>query len=552
MTNPYLDKKPTNRVLTMNESDWARGITNQILKVFPDKDVYTCAAGISPSGTVHFGNFRDIMTSFAVAKDLARQGKKVRLLFSWDDFDRFRKVPANVDPSFEKYVGNSLTAIPDPVGDCHKNYAHHFEQPFEDSMKDLGIELEYRYQTQEYSSGRYDEQMIRALRARTKIAEILLSFMSEKGKEEKQIDPVKFTEEFYPISVYSRFTGKDATKILNYDGDSKITYQCLITKQEETIDIRTDHMVKLAWKIDWPMRWGEEGVVFEPGGFDHASPGGSYDASAVIAREIFNIEPPVFAGYQFVGIRGIQGKMSGSKGNALSPGDLLEVYEPEILMWLYFRKNPNQAFDLAFDTEIYRQYDEYDRAIAEVLEKGEESSFARTFSFIGDMAPSKFKNPMPFKQAVALGQITQWDTNKVLEIAGKLGATYDPDSVAIRLAKARAWLEKYNPENMIRLRDTLNTEYTATMSDASKELIKKFYAFLESADTSKLSVEEIEEAVYGIPRVDGIAPEDLKKAQRAFFKDVYMLFIGQDTGPRLPTFIWAVDKEVLLKLINVD
>jgi lysyl-tRNA synthetase class 1 len=317
MSNLYLDKKATNRVPTTSESDWARGITTQILKVFPDKEIYTCAAGISPSGTVHFGNFRDIMTSFAVAKDLARQGKKVRLIFSWDDFDRFRKVPANVDVSFEKYVGASLTGIPDPSGACHKNYARHFEQPLEDSMKDLGIDLEYRYQTDEYTSGRYTEQMIHALKSRTKIAEILLSFMSEKGKEEKQIDPVKFTEEFYPIAVYSRFTGKDATKILSYDGDSKITYQCLITKKEETIDIRTDHVAKLAWKIDWPMRWGEEGVVFEPGGFDHASPGGSYDASAVIAREIFNIEPPVFAGYQFVGIRGVQGKMSGSKGNAL-------------------------------------------------------------------------------------------------------------------------------------------------------------------------------------------------------------------------------------------
>lgn len=552
MSNSYLDKKATNRVPTTSESDWARGITTQILKVFPDKEIYTCAAGISPSGTVHFGNFRDIMTSFAVAKDLAQQGKKVRLIFSWDDFDRFRKVPANVDVSFEKYVGVSLTGIPDPAGACHKNYARHFEQPLEDSMKDLGIDLEYRYQTDEYTSGRYTEQMIHALKSRTKIAEILLSFMSEKGKEEKQIDPVKFTEEFYPIAVYSRFTGKDATKILSYDGDSKITYQCLITKKEETIDIRTDHVAKLAWKIDWPMRWGEEGVVFEPGGFDHASPGGSYDASAVIAREIFNIEPPVFAGYQFVGIRGVQGKMSGSKGNALTPADLLEVYEPEILMWLYFRKNPNQAFDLAFDTEIYRQYDEYDRAIAEVLEKGDESNFAHTFSFINDIKNPKFKNPIPFKQAVALGQIMQWDLRKVLEISGKLGATYDPSSVGTRLVKAKAWLEIYNPEMMIRLRDTLNTEYVDTMSAAAKSLVKKFHEFLRDSDTSNLSVEKIEEVVYGIPRVDGIAPEDLKKAQRAFFKDVYNLLIGQEAGPRLPTFVWAVDKNKLLDLLEVN
>jgi lysyl-tRNA synthetase class 1 len=205
-------------------------------------------------------------------------------------------------------------------------------------------------------------------------------------------------------------------------------------------------------------------------------------------------------------------------------------------MWLYFRKNPNQAFDLAFDTEIYRQYDEYDRAITEVLEKGDESNFAHTFSFINEIKTPKFKNPIPFKQAVALGQIMQWDARKVLEISGKLGSMYDPSSVAIRLVKAKAWLEIYNPEMMIRLRDTLNTEYVATMPETAKSLIKKFHEFLRDADTSNLSVEKIEEVVYGIPRVDGIAPEDLKKAQRAFFKDVYNLLIGQEAGPTFAYF----------------
>lgn len=43
---------------------------------------------------------------------------------------------------------------------------------------------------------------------------------------------------------------------------------------------------EVLWKIDWPMRWLYEGVDFEPGGKDHAAPGGSYDTSRVIAKEI--------------------------------------------------------------------------------------------------------------------------------------------------------------------------------------------------------------------------------------------------------------------------
>ena len=71
--------------------------------------------GISPSGIVHSGNFRDVATSAAVMRELQERGKKARLLFSWDNFDRFRKVPADVLPEFKAYIGKPLTPVPDPV-----------------------------------------------------------------------------------------------------------------------------------------------------------------------------------------------------------------------------------------------------------------------------------------------------------------------------------------------------------------------------------------------------------------------------------------------------
>ena len=86
----------------------------------------------------------------------------VRMLFSWDDFDRFRKVPEDVDPSFSRYIGMPLSAVPDPFGHA-ASYAEHFEQEFEGSMVDLGIHLEYRQQTREYTSGRYADLIAQAL-----------------------------------------------------------------------------------------------------------------------------------------------------------------------------------------------------------------------------------------------------------------------------------------------------------------------------------------------------------------------------------------------------
>lgn len=540
----------SNRVNTMSEGDWVGEVTDRILQAFPDKEIYTCAAGISPSGTVHFGNFRDVMTSLVFARELQRRGKKVRLLFSWDDFDRFRKVPANVDPSFSQYIGLPLTSVPDPTGKT-ESYARHWEKEFEEAMREVGIDLEYRYQTKEHQSGRYDDLIVKAMQSRTRIAEILLSFMSDKAKAEKQIDPEKFKKDYYPIEVYSRFTGKDNTRILDYDGQSTITYLCLDTNQQETINFHETHTVKLPWKVDWAMRWGAEGVVLEPGGHDHASPGGSYDTSSLIAKEVFGIQSPVFVGYQFIGIRGLKGKMSGSKGNAITPAQLLHIYEPEVLEWLYLRKNPHQVFDLAFDTEVYRQYDEFDRAMQEFLAEREKSAHVRSMSFLKDAEKPKYRKPMPFKQAVALGQILQWNIAKINALVEKMNLDYDPSSVAERVPKAQAWLREYNPEEMIALRDDVNTEYAASMSEAAKDLVHQLSSFLSEADMETLTVEKLEEVLYHIPKVEGLASAELKKSQRAFFKDLYRLLIGKNAGPRLATFVWAVGKERILKLLDI-
>ena len=60
----------------------------------------TCSSGASPSGPVHLGNLREFLTVHFVADELRRRGLAVRHLHVWDDYDRFRKVPAGVDASW--------------------------------------------------------------------------------------------------------------------------------------------------------------------------------------------------------------------------------------------------------------------------------------------------------------------------------------------------------------------------------------------------------------------------------------------------------------------
>lgn len=502
---------------------WADAAADAIIADKPSDDLYTAAAGISPSGVVHFGNFRDIVTAHLVRNALIEKGRRARLIFSWDNFDRFRKVPAGVPASFAEHIGKPLSKIPDPFGEL-PSYAERFQQPFVEAMNRLGIDIEYRDQTSLYESGVYDNEIRHALGKREQIADILLSFMTEKAKGEKGIDPQAYRENYYPISLYSRFSGKDSTKILSYDGASTVTYLCAETGKTDTVDLSKERIAKLAWKIDWPMRWKNERVHFEPGGHDHASPGGSYDVASTVAHDIFGWQAPLFVEYKFVGIQGLGSKMSGSKGNAISPLELLEVYEPDVLKWMYFRKSPDQSFELAFNTEIYRQYDEFDAAHPD-------------------------RNAIPFRQAVGFGQIVAWREDKLAAVLTALGHDYSKETISSRLPLARNWLLKYNPDELIELNSSVNTSYAKSMTEEQIVLVRKLVSELQHIGDA--SIEQLEELVYAVPKSPQLSESELKKAQRAFFKDVYNLLIGRDTGPRLGTYLWAVDRSQVLKLLAV-
>ena len=90
---------------------WSERIAEKVIERNPNKKVYVCAAGTSPSGSVHIGNFRDIAVPYFVALALRKKGKQVRFLLSWDDFDRLRKVPVNVSKIHLKMVQQIMLNI---------------------------------------------------------------------------------------------------------------------------------------------------------------------------------------------------------------------------------------------------------------------------------------------------------------------------------------------------------------------------------------------------------------------------------------------------------
>ena len=527
---------------------WSDKLAQQIIDRNPNKEEYVCAAGISPSGSIHIGNFRDIATSYFVVKALRKKGKKARLLFSWDEFDRMRKVPVNVakvNSDMEKFIGCPYVDVINPFTDSDAtSYAEYFEKEFEESIVKFGIEMDYRHQAAMYRSGKYTEYVLLALKKRKEIFDILDSHRTQDAEEGER-------DAYYPVSIYCPECGRDTTKITSLSDDcTKAEYTCKCGHCG-TFDFTKDFNCKLAWKIDWPMRWMYEGVDFEPGGKDHASTNGSYDTAKDIARKIFGYNPPLFQGYEFIGISDNNvstGKMSGSTGLNLTPATLLKLYEPEVLLWLYAKNEPLKAFNFCLDDGILRQYFEFDKMLTDVR-NGNANELTQEVMELCKVEGREVEC-VPMGLIVQLGSVVDFNEKMLEVVFEKIGTPYKAEQFAARLERAKFWLEKCSPENVNTLCAKRNWEVYETLDENEKKEIKDLFAFLSAGN---YDLDGLQTELYAIPaRVYGLSKEDkaLKAIQGKFFRNVYMLLINKEKGPRLYLFLYAIEKERYLKLLD--
>lgn len=526
---------------------WSEKIARQLIERNPNKEEYVCAAGISPSGSIHIGNFRDIATSYFVVLSLRKLGKKARLLFSWDEFDRMRKVPANVakvNSDMEKYIGCPYVDVINPFGGEAKTYAEYFEKEFEESIKKFGIEMDYRHQADMYRSGKYKQYVLEALRKRKEIFDVLDSHRTQDAQEGER-------DGYFPVSVYCPECGRDTTKIISFDEENMTAEYVCSCGHKGTFDFKTDFNCKLAWKVDWPMRWMYEGVDFEPGGKDHAAKDGSYDTAKDVSRRIFGYEPPLFQGYEFIGISTSDaqaGKMSGSTGLNLTPETLLKLYEPEVLLWLYARNEPLKAFNFCLDDGILRQYFEFDKMLTEV-NNGTANELTQDIMSLCKVE-GRTVTPVPMGLIVQLGSVVDFNVKMLEVVFEKIGTPYKYADFADRLERAKFWLEKCAPENVNKLNSRRNWEYFETLDETEKEEIIELYAYVTKGG---YTLDELQTELYAIPlRLRNIAKEDKagKAFQGKFFKNVYELLISKEKGPRLYLFLYAIDSARYAPLLD--
>jgi lysyl-tRNA synthetase, class I len=554
--------------------DWVtRAADDAVRHAGEGATIVTVSSGASPSGPVHLGNLREFLTVHFVGDELRRRGVAVRHLHVWDDFDRFRKVPAGVDPSWSEHIGRPLSRVPDPDG-CHDSWADHFKAPLRDALHAMGVDMEEVSQTERYQAGYYRDAVLRAVAARDEIEAVLARHRTKSAPEaEDEQEAAALAESVaseddepvgtgdlarFPYKPYCRDCGRDTVTLTSYDEETTaLRYTCEVNGYEGSTNLSTEFEGKLVWKVDWPMRWAFEHVDFEPAGMDHATPGSSFTVGHELVETIFGMPRPAWFGYGFVGFAGVQ-KMSSSAGGAPTATDALRVLEAPILRWLYVRRNPKQTFNIDFGPEVVRLYDEWDalgrkavdpsRRDAQVL-AWERASSTATAGLLPTPAVV-----VPFRLLSSVADVTAGSAELISRIVSEVGHSHASVSdLEPRLSRAMTWTRDFVPESertTVRVSPDLE-RLSSLRSDEQRwlgELLDRLPAELDVGATTTL--------VYGVPKLarglglDDPPTDQVKADQKAFFRLLYNLLVDADRGPRLPTLFLALGSERVRALLT--
>lgn len=512
------------------------------------------AAGITPSGVVHIGNFREVMTVDLVARALRDRGAEVRFIYSWDDFDVFRKVPENMPQRemLEQHLRRSIVDVPDPFG-VADSYAGHHIDTFERSLVALAIAPEFIRQSAAYRSGTYAAGIRRALEHTAEIRAIL---------NEHRKTPL--ADDWLPLAGFCDACGSDELDF-SWSGDWQVSRNCRPCGHSSTSDLREGGNIKLPWRIDWPMRWQYEQVRFEPGGKDHSSAGGSYDTGKAIVDQVYGWTAPQYVAYDFVSIKGRGGKISSSSGGVVTVSDALAVYEPELLRWVFANYRPNTEFQISFDLDAIKIYEDYDRArrLAHQSDDGGKNDkkrlTARRTLQLASLAHHRIQGGdrmafLPsFRPLSIVLQIHDGDIDGVVEHyrkTGELVEAADEAGLRQRASCVWNWITDHAPEDFrYRIRDT-PTELSLT--DDQRSVLR---AYVEALTTLRDGHERGGEA----SRLDPSEMPDLRACCEGTQLDVksvspllYELLVDRPKGPKMATLVATMGIERALPLLSAS
>lgn len=510
---------------------WADVLAGELLK---KQTKHVLATGITPSGPIHIGNMREILTTDAVYRCLVEKGGDAEFIYICDDYDPLRKVYPFLPSSYEPYVGKPLSEIPCPCGD-HKSYAEHYLVSFLGSLHTIGVNPRVYRASEMYYNGEYTESIQIALENTTKIKNIL-----------ETVSGRKLPKEWLPYNVKCETCGRLSTTHPSLYEYPSVEYSCECGHTGE-VDIRKGGQGKLPWRVDWPARWRMLGVTFEPCGKDHATVGGTRETGAKISEEVYNYPHPGLLVYEFILLKGM-GAMHSSKGTAVSGEEMLQMTPPEVLRFLIMRNQPSRHIVFDSGLGLLTLVDEYDKEEEVYFGKEEEMKGMKEFKKIYELSqpyhiPQTMPLHLPYRHLVTLNQIAKtWpEVKEILMRTGQLPKKLkkeDEEHLQQRAEHVRYWLANFAPaEVKFQVQEKLPD---ITLTSEQKRVLT---LLKERIPSLSWDPETIHTTIYAISEENSIP---IKTA----FNAIYQILLGQEKGPRAGFFLSNLPKEFVLSRVT--
>ncbi|MFW6037936.1 MAG: lysine--tRNA ligase [Candidatus Saliniplasma sp.] len=479
------------------------------------------ATGEAPSGSIHLGHIRELLTGEAIAR--ASEGDLILIV---DSFDPLRKLYPFLDKSYKDHIGKPLSEVPCPCGK-HDDYAEHFMEPFLESLEKLGADLEVVYAHEMYAKGDYEEATRKVIEKKEAIADII---EENTGRQ--------LSDDWFPYNPKCSECEKIGKTTITGFEDPFVLYEC-DCGNEGKADIRSDDG-KLPWRCDWPARWWILGIDCEPFGKDHAASGGSWDTGKEIIKEVFDREPPVPVIYEWIQLKG-EGPMSSSSGVSIRTEDMLNMVAPEVLRFFIMRSRPNTHIDIEPGLAILDLVDEYDQNEEQYFE-GEDDDLKRVYELSQvDKVPDEKPERIPYRHLVNLVQIYD-DYEAIWKVAKDTGQITRGSERDFELMKERAerveyWLENYAPDFVkFSIKESLPD---VDLSEEEKQFLESYKDSTEGKDWNP---EILHQLVHQNAEKIGLSKG---KAFRSFYK----ILLGKSKGPRLGRFLSQLEREFVKERI---
>ena len=499
-------------------------INNQTPKKAKGENVVLFETGYGPSGLPHIGTFGEVVRTCYVKKafELLAPSIPTKLICVSDDIDGLRKVPENLPQQdlIKANLGKPLTNVPDPF-ETHDSFGAHMNNRLKEFLDSFAFEYEFISATNKYKNGDFDKTMLKVLEKYEEIMALMLPTLG--AERQKTYSPFMPIDRESGIVIDKGVIGIDKEK-------GTVKYQDLQGNEKE-IPV-TGGNCKLQWKVDFGARWYSFGVDYEIYGKDHLP-------NEPIYRKICQIlggKPPINFTYEmFLSADGA--KISKSSGNGISVEDWLK-YAPSESMALYMYQKPKTAKRLHFDV-IPKAMDEY---------------LAFLSNYHNQEPKQQIDNPAFY---IHFGDVPQVSfSNLSYSLLLNLASACNPENEDILwgfISKYQQGLTKENSPLLAKMVSRAINYYEdfikaskkyRTANDNEKKAILELKEVLLNLDEN-LTGKEIQNEVFSVGRKYGY-----ENNMKDWFSALYQILLGQDTGPRMGSFIALFGTENFCNLIN--